>query len=263
MESVIARAPLAALMIVGLCGGCSQSSPMQADAPSPRDPVSSSPASSAPPAIVRWVRVAELPRDIAIMDSVFWEPDDTVSLRQRIATTPEMKHARVLEVGTGSGLVALCCLAHGASAVVATDLNPAAVTNAQFNAIEFGFKDQLDVRLVPRRDPDAWTVIRPEERFDFIISNPPWENEKPSSVEQFALYDPEFALLTSLVSGANDRLTPGGRMWLAYGCVTAIREIQSQAATAQLSCTLLDDRPLESLPELFLPGMLIELRVPD
>ena len=33
------------------------------------------------------------------------------------------------------------------------------------------------------------------------------------------------------------------------------------AAAEGLHCTLLDERPIESLPELFLPGMLIEITV--
>jgi methylase of polypeptide subunit release factors len=214
------------------------------------------------PGIVRWVKVSELPRDLAIMDSVFWEPDDTISLRSLIMNTEEMKDASVLEVGTGSGLVSLCCVQAGARTVIATDLNPAAVANARDNAATFGFDDRLEVRLVPRRDPGAWTVIRPDETFDFIISNPPWENQKPVSVEQFALYDPDFQLLDSLVEGARRRLKPDGRMWLAYGCVTAIRRIQEVAAREALECRVLDERKLEELPEVFLPGMLIELKVP-
>jgi hypothetical protein len=50
-------------------------------------------------------------------------------------------------------------------------------------------------------------------------------------------------------------------MWLAYGCRTAIERIRELAATEGLECELLDDRRLEDLPELFLPGMLIELRL--
>lgn len=224
--------------------------------------VAESPAADPKPGIVRWVKVPELPRDLAIMDSVFWEPDDTISLRILIMNTEEMKDAAVLEVGTGSGLVSLCCVQAGARTVVATDLNPAAVANARDNAATFGFDDRLEVRLVPRRDPGAWTVIRPDETFDFIISNPPWENQKPVSVEQFALYDPDFELLETLVEGARKRLKPNGRMWLAYGCVTAIRRIQEVAAREALECRVLDERKLEELPEVFLPGMLIELKVP-
>ncbi|MFO1003011.1 MAG: methyltransferase [Planctomycetaceae bacterium] len=253
-------------MLLGLfCAGCSgNSTGSQSTALEPAPIlVEQTTAEEKISGIVRWEPVDGLPRDVAIMESVFWEPADTDSLRRIIFSDPQLQGASVLEIGTGSGLISLCCLQAGASKVVATDLNPKAVENARFNVTEMGFAGRFEARLVPRRSPEAWTVIEPEVKFDLIISNPPWENSKPVSVEEFALYDPDFQLLKSLVIGARTRLRPNGRMWLAYGCVTAIRRIQEVAAEQKLSCTLLDDRPLESLPEVFLPGMLIEIRVPD
>lgn len=256
IPAVLMQAIIAALLI-----GCSRNDfavpdeePVVANAPHAIS-------ASTEPTIVRWVTVPELPGELALLESVFWEPDDTLSLRQRIAKESFLKDAAVLEVGTGSGLISLCCLQAGAARVVATDLNPAAVRNAVLNAEQMGFAKRFEARLVPRRSPGAWTVIEPNAKFDLIVSNPPWENSRPASVEQFALYDPGFELLKSLITGARSRLKPNGRMWLAYGCVTAIRRIQEVAAQENLQCRLLDDRSLDSLPELFLPGMLIEIRV--
>ncbi len=182
-------------------------------------------------------------------------------MRQLIRTDFQIKGLKVLEIGTGSGLISLCCLQAGAAEVIATDINPKAIRCAEFNARELGLHERFQVRLVPRRSPEAWTVVRPDERFDLIVSNPPWEDAKPAAVDQFALYDPGFKLLDSLMSGCRDHLNPGGRMLLAYGCVTAIRRIQDQAKTHGLKSQILDDRSLDELPEVFLPGMLIEITV--
>ncbi|MEZ6061056.1 MAG: 50S ribosomal protein L11 methyltransferase [Planctomycetaceae bacterium] len=216
-----------------------------------------------PPPVVRWETVDELPRELAIFRHVFWEPDDTRSLRQLIRATDMVKGKRVLEIGTGSGLISLCCLQAGAAHVLATDINPFAMKNSAFNAELLGFTERFEVRLVPQRSPDAWSVIREQERFDLIISNPPWENDKPVTLAEFALYDPEFQLMKSLLDGLPDRLNPGGRALLAYGCVTAIRRLQELAAERNLALRILDDRLLDQLDEVFLPGMLLEITLPE
>ncbi|MEY3459553.1 MAG: hypothetical protein RL215_2710, partial [Planctomycetota bacterium] len=195
--------------------------------------------------LVRWVSVPELPQELVILESVFWEPADTESLRRRILESGHLSGAHVLEIGTGSGLLSLCCLSAGAARVIATDLNPAAIDNVRENARLMGIEGRLDARLVPRRDPSAWSVVGRGERFDMIISNPPWEDRRPESVSEFALYDPGFLLLRSLLSGVRERLRPGGRMWLAYGCRTAIEKIRELAVAEGLVCELLDERRLE------------------
>ncbi|MEQ9409313.1 MAG: hypothetical protein RIK87_16375 [Fuerstiella sp.] len=57
-------------------------------------------------------------------------------------------------------------------------------------------------------------------------------------------------------------LNPNGRAFLAYGCVTAVRELKHSLTARGLRFTVLDDRKLDKLPEIFLPGMLIEVHVP-
>lgn len=86
------------------------------------------------PSILAWERVEALPEQIAVFDHVFWEPDDTRSQRELLRSTDLVHGKSVLEIGTGSGIVSLCCSQAGASRIVATDINPWAVRNAVYNA---------------------------------------------------------------------------------------------------------------------------------
>ena len=169
----------------------------------------------------------------------------------------------MLEIGTGSGLIALCCLRAGARRVVATDINPQAIRCAAYNAQALKREERLELRLVSQVAPQAFAVIAPNERFDLIISNPPWENQQPQLVAEFALYDRNFELMQSLLGGLREHLRPGGKALLAYGCVSAIRRLEQLAAEQEFRTRRLDDRDLEPLPEVFLPGMLIEVTHDD
>ncbi|MAD81266.1 MAG: class I SAM-dependent methyltransferase [Pirellulaceae bacterium] len=205
-------------------------------------------------------RVAELPFDIVVFETVFWEPRDTSSLRKLIHTTDLVRKRTVMEIGTGSGLVALCCLQAQAKRVVATDVNPNALENARYNAEMLELLDRLETRRVPLEDSSAFAVLQLGERFDLIISNPPWEDQHPQSIDEYALYDHGLLLLESLLSQLADRLNPNGRALLAYGNVTAIRKAIELGPKYDLQVQVLDDRDINELPENFLPGMLLEFR---
>jgi release factor glutamine methyltransferase len=213
----------------------------------------------APGRINRWERVEGLPRPIAVFDTVFWEPEDTRRLRAVISNTGAVRGKTVLEIGTGTGLLSLCCLRAGAAKVVATDINPAAVSNAIYNARLLGLADRLEVRLVPPHRPEAYSVVGESEKFDLIISNPPWENARPESIDKYAYFDPDFQLLRSLLAGVEDHLSPGGVGVVSYGSVDAIRTLQRLAPQFGLETRAWDRRSLQGVPGVFLPGMLIEI----
>lgn len=256
----------AALLI--LCVGCGRTDGVADPAPpitaaiiQPIPPIvlpAAEPTTQTPEAM-DWQSVEGLPQKLALFDHVFWEPDDTGSLRRILRSSDVVRGKSVLEIGTGTGIVALCCAQAGASHVVATDINPWAIRNCVFNAKELKFETVIEPRQVPLKTPDAWSVIGDEERFDVIVSNPPWELGKPTRVEDFAFYDPDFQLMKSLVTGLPGHLKPNGRVFLAYGCVTAIRQLQTLITAEGMTYTVLDDRDLDTLAENFLPGMLIEV----
>lgn len=210
---------------------------------------------------VRWVTVpSDLSGELAIYPSVFWEPLDSQSLRKLLREQPNLVDEKsVLEIGTGSGLIALCCKRYGARRVVATDINPTAFVCAQSNARRLGIQP-IDFRLVPSGDGEdsgAFSVVGASERFDLIISNPPWEDATPRKWSEYALYDQDFELLRSILTGCRRHLHPEGKILLAYGCVEAIRVTRQLAAELGMQVFILDDRDPDSLPDVFLPGMLL------
>ncbi len=212
------------------------------------------------PNIRTWHHVQGFPADLAQMETVFWEPDDTTSLRAWLREGERLKGADVLEIGCGTGLVAIECALGGAQSVVASDINPAAVLNATYNAELCGVSNRLKIRQVNDAHPGPFEVIGPEEHFDFIISNPPWEDGSIDSIAAHAFYDPGFRLMDAILSQAQTRLRPTGSLLLAYGAKKAIERVKSTAPAHGWTVTVHDDRNLDSLPEVFLPGMLLELK---
>ena len=220
--------------------------------------------------VVRWVKVDELSTKLGLYESVFWEPLDTESFRHLIVTQPDfVRDKRVLEIGTGSGLLAICCKQSGAQTVVATDINPQAAACAIANSERAGMS--IEVRLVPSNpewlkdandeavDSTAFAVIEDHEKFDLIVSNPPWENSAAKQWSDFALYDEHFELLRSILVGARKHLRPGGRIVLIYGCAEAIEVTRGLAEEHDYDFLILDDRDPSSLPDVFLPGMMVGL----
>jgi release factor glutamine methyltransferase len=98
---------------------------------------------------------------------------------------------RILDIGTGSGAIALALAYEIADAkVVATDISDAALKLAQKNAASLGLQDKIDFRLGNLFEPV-------EGVFDIIVSNPPYiaaeeYEELPTGVRNF---EPREALL--------------------------------------------------------------------
>lgn len=211
-----------------------------------------------------WNTVDDFDKNLVQFETVFWDPRDSISLRKLIRESGLVKDKSVMEIGCGSGLIGLCCLKAGAQKVVVTDVNKTAITNAKFNATWLGLnsddKPKFEARLVQLDDSGAFSTLQPDEKFDLIISNPPWVNQKPETIDEYALYDENFNLMRTLFDGIEKRLKPGGRVWLAYGCVDAIRTMKKMAEQRNFHFEILDDRKLADLNEEFLPGMLIEIK---
>ncbi len=215
-----------------------------------------------PEPVREWGRVEDFDQPLAVFEHVFWEPRDTTTTRRHLRSL-DLAGKRVMEIGTGSGLLALCALQAGAASVLATDVNPHAVLNARYNAERLGLAERFEVRHVREEDRGAFVVLEPGETFDLIISNPPWEDAGVQRIEDYALYDPGWLLLQSLLDGLPERLEPGGRLLLAYGTRSGVIAVIREANARGYPVTTLEDQDPATLADEFLPAVNLEIRLPD
>lgn len=123
------------------------------------------------------------------------------------------RNAKVLDIGTGNGVIALYAAKLGASNVVATDINPSAIRDTLENAKRLKLVTPIDARTVPANDHSAYSVIANNEKFDVILANPPYTVDLDGADANFT----DSGLLgPSIISGLKDRLNPKGVAILLY-----------------------------------------------
>ncbi|GAA1849214.1 methyltransferase [Brevibacterium marinum] len=110
------------------------------------------------------------------------------------------------DLGTGTGVLAAVLLRRGIGHVVATDINPRALTCARENLDRLGHgtaAEVLEADLFP-----------PTGRAELIVCNPPWLPARPNSALEAGIYDPESDVLHRFIDGLSERFTPSGEGWL-------------------------------------------------
>jgi release factor glutamine methyltransferase len=150
-------------------------------------------------------------------------PETEVLVEEVLRWAASRPGASVLDVGTGTGAIALSLALEGSfSRVVATDASPAALEVARSNAQSAGLADRVEFREGPLYVPVEG------ERFDVIVSNPPYigEEEAQSLPPEVSDWEPHEALfagvgglevIEALVSAAPSHLAPGGLLALEIG----------------------------------------------
>ncbi len=172
------------------------------------------------------VPLFDLPKTVLVRRQGVWNPRDYYALWSRLRADNVVQGKPVMDLGTGSGPLALLMAHFGASKVVATDINPAAVANARQNAARMGWSDRFDVRQVSEEAPGAYAVIGADERFELIVSNPPYDDTQPEDIEDYAESDPGYQFIKSMLRGLPQHLTPTGSMLLLYAEPAGMKPMQ-------------------------------------
>ena len=122
---------------------------------------------------------------------------------------------RVLDMGTGTGILGFVAAKHGATKVILTDISPNAVENARLNIQRLGLQQTTEVR----GPADLFDSVK-GEIFDIIIFNPPWILGEPKTLYDEAIYDKEQQIITRFLSQVNEYLSPRGRLLLIYSDIS-------------------------------------------
>jgi release factor glutamine methyltransferase len=178
-------------------------------------------------------------------DVLIPRPESEFVVTEYLAISSQLKSPRCVDVGTGSGCLAIAAAHRQPGAhFVAIDACERALAVARRNAARHGVADRIDFRRGDRLAPVAG-----EGPFDAIISNPPYiASEQWGELEAGVKdYEPRLALdggpgglamVAALIEEAPDLLNPGGHLVLEIGTaqeqpVRALIERQPRLRLAQ------------------------------
>ncbi|AWK71876.1 methylase [Rhodococcus oxybenzonivorans] len=122
-----------------------------------------------------------------------------------VADTPLPSLEMAFDIGTGTGVLAAVLAHRGVKKILATEVDSKALASARANLERLGYSDR--VQLV---EADLF----PEGRAPLVVCNPPWIPAKPTSPIEYAIYDPDSAMLRGFLAGLTEHLEPGGEGWL-------------------------------------------------
>lgn len=143
-----------------------------------------------------------------------YHPHEWSSTRFLLAALPDVRGLDVLEIGGGSGALALAMRKRGAAHVVATDISDRACAAMECNAL----LNHLDLDV---RQGDMFAPLRSGERFDLVIFNLPLMDKPVEGRCEVALCDPDGATLRRFLRGLPDVTKADGWALFTHATISA------------------------------------------
>lgn len=126
---------------------------------------------------------------------------------------------QILDVGTGSGLISLMLAQKTSGDIVAIDIDEGACQQAAINFEASNWKDRLAVKHISMQD----FALQTEQKFDFIISNPPFfiNSLKADTLQRNTARHTDSLEHFELLEMAKSMLTTEGKIALILPCLEA------------------------------------------
>lgn len=148
-------------------------------------------------------------------------PETELLIERVLQLIPSDQPCRILDLGTGSGAIAITIAKHRPHCeVTAVDLSPAAIAIAQWNAHNL---QTHNLHFVT----GSWFDELSGKKFDLIVSNPPYVADNDPHLQQGDLrFEPQMALsagdnglscINHIINKAPDHLVENGWLLLEHG----------------------------------------------
>ncbi len=165
--------------------------------------------------------------ELLVEEALRTSPPTPLLNKERVAGESRTGEVQILEIGTGSGCIAIALAKNLPEAkITATDISKEALAVAKENAEKNEVTDRIEFILA---DIAPWKIFEAEGRlFDLIISNPPYipSGEFPNLQPEVRDFEPHRALdggpegmdvIWKIIEESGNFLKPGGILLLEIG----------------------------------------------
>jgi release factor glutamine methyltransferase len=176
-------------------------------------------------------------------DTLIPRPETELLVELSLDLLADIPQAQILDLGTGSGAIALACASEKPDwQITASDCSPAALKIAEENAIRLDFTN-INFYL-----SDWFKGLKATPQFDAIVANPPYiAANDPHLFIGDLRFEPSLALVSGeegltaiehIIQHSLERLKPGGLLLLEHGFdqKSAIRSMLNNYGYSQLQC---------------------------
>jgi release factor glutamine methyltransferase len=151
-------------------------------------------------------------------------PDTETLVVEALRLAKEQPEPAIVDIGTGSGAIPVALAKqHTGARLTATDISPEALAVARRNATKHGLAERI--RFL---QGDLFAPLQPDERFDIILSNPPYIAQEDMAKLPVGVRDYEphtalnggpggYAVFDRLLREAPRYLRPGGYLIVEIG----------------------------------------------